>query len=65
MNKKPFKKNALPDNANPHNQLNIQNNIFMENELNAIGKLPESLAQRAMDLLEKLPNTKCKWTKKF
>lgn len=25
----------------------------MENELNAIGKLPESLAQRAMDLLEK------------
>ena len=53
MNKKPVRKNNLPNDTNPQNQLNIQNNIFMENELNAIGKLPEPLAQRAMNLLEK------------
>ena len=53
MNKKPFKKNTSSDNTNPQNQLNIQNNIFMENELNAIGKLSVPLAKRAMDLLEK------------
>ncbi|WP_269149283.1 hypothetical protein [Helicobacter apodemus] len=44
MNKKPVRKNNLPNDTNPQNQLNIQNNIFMENELNAIGKLPEPLA---------------------
>ena len=53
MNKKSLRKNDSLDNTNPQNQLNIQNNIFMENELNAIGRLPEPLAQRAMDLLEK------------
>lgn len=53
MNKKPVRKNNPPNDTNPQNQLNIQNNIFMENELNAIGKLPEALAQRAMNLLEK------------
>lgn len=52
MNKKPAK-NSHSNNANPQNQLNIQNNIFMENELNAIGKLPEPLANRAFALLEK------------
>lgn len=53
MNKKPVRKNNPPNDTNPGNQLNIQNNIFMENELNAISKLPEHLAQRAMNLLEK------------
>lgn len=53
MNKKPPRKNNPSSDTNPQNQLNIQNNIFMENELNAMGKLPEPLAQRAMSLLEK------------
>lgn len=53
MNKKPAKNDNHSNNTNPQNQLNIQNNIFMENELNAIGKLSEPLAERAMNLLEK------------
>ncbi|RDU58765.1 hypothetical protein [Helicobacter marmotae] len=53
MNKKPARKDSHSSNANPQNQLNIQNNIFMENELNAIRKLPEPLANRAFALLEK------------
>lgn len=55
MNKKPTNKNQ-PNNINPQNQLNIQNNIFTEHEFNAIAKLSDtapSLAQRAMNLLEK------------
>jgi len=40
-------------NPNAQQQLNIQQNVFMENEINAICKLPEPLAERAMILLEK------------
>ena len=53
MNKKPARKDNHSNNPNPQNQLNIQNNVFMENELNAIAKLPEPLAEWAMTLLEK------------
>lgn len=39
--------------ANKNLSHHIQNNIFIENELNAISKMPDSLAQRAFDLVEK------------
>lgn len=56
MNKKPTKQDSppkQPSKTKPQNQLNIQNNIFMGNELDALSKLPEPLAHRAMNLLEK------------
>ncbi|EJG3304318.1 hypothetical protein M9128_001280 [Campylobacter coli] len=38
---------------NPSQTFNTQLNFLMENELNAIGKLPKDLADRIMTMLEK------------
>ena len=65
MNKKPPRKNNPPSDTNLQNQFNIQNNIFMENELNAIGKLSEPIAQRAMSLLEKTAEHKMQMDKEI
>lgn len=67
MNKKPTKRNnsSQPNSITPQNQLNIQNNIFMGNELDAIGKLPEPLAHRAMNLLEKTAEHKMQMDKEI
>lgn len=64
MNKKPTKRNEVSD-RNPHNQLNIQNNIFMGNELDAMGRLPEPLADRAMSLFEKTTEHKMQMDKEI
>ncbi len=64
MNKKPTKRNEVSD-RKPHNQLNIQNNIFMGNELDAMGRLPEPLADRAMSLFEKTTEHKMQMDKEI
>lgn len=64
MNKNPTKRNHSQSNAKSQNQLNIQNNIFMGNEIDTIGRLPEPLVHRAMNLLEKAIEHKMKWIKK-
>ena len=38
---------------NPSQTFNTQLNFLMENELNAIGKLPKDLADRIVTMLEK------------
>lgn len=68
MNKKPTKQDSpprQPSKTKPQNQLNIQNNIFMGNELDALSKLPEPLAHRAMNLLEKTTEHKMQMDKEI
>ena len=52
MNNDTINQGNLPT-TKPQNHINIQNNIVMSNELDAIGRLPKPLADRAMNLLEK------------
>lgn len=54
----------LPD-TKPQNHINIQNNVIMSNELDAIGRLPEPLAHRAMNLLEKATEHKMQMDKEI